>query len=584
VGFHHIIPQWSYIGQVRPGSDSLSTGASPSTPSTLPRKVDSRSWYEAVHRKRLSYGPHFTSLEEITSSAATPSKASAKLRNNWHGDEANYHLHPVIVDAFFQLLSLAARNGLGHAYRRLVPTSIDHLTISRCRSDELQLCLAGGLTQDGGASGQGQCIAGSRIVSQFSGLRMSLFEGAESTAKNDFPLTARAEWVSHVRFRDISTLFQPVDANASDIQILEDLTHSAIRFSQQVSLGVKPRSPHLQRYEAWLEEQRVASSERMHGTELAESIKSMAQSLDSSSLSYAAKAIAKICSNVDSILSGKRDAYDVLATDGILEKLLEFTSEYDGSKFFRDLGHFKPNLRVLKLGAGSGAGTTKILQCLRHNKGQNLFSRYVLADASTGLIDVAKARFKRFTNLEFACLNIERDLGDQGFDDEEFDLIIAAGVLHTTTNVARSLSNIRKLLSPKGRLLVQEPASGLLWTKFILGTLPSWWSGHDDSRPDEPLMSRERWTEKLDSAGFSCPNFVHGNIPANLHQSTIMVVQPERQQSLSRKVTLLCEQSTPETEKVCHELQARGYDIDRCTLNERTPDHWTGHHRTHRPR
>ena len=556
-------------GQVRPGSDSLSTGASPSAPSTLPRKVDSRSWYEAVHRKRLSYGPHFTSLEEITSSAATPSKASAKLRNNWHGDEANYHLHPVVVDACFQLLSLAAYNGLAHTYRRLVPTSIDHLTISRCRSDELQLCLAGELTQDGGASGQGQYSAGSKIVSQFSGLRMSLFEGAEPTAKNEFPLTARAEWVSHVGFRDISTLFQPVDANASDIQIFEDLIRSAIQYSQQMSLGVEPRSPHLQKYGAWLKEQEVASSERMHGTELAESIQSIAQSLDSSSLSYAAKAILKICSNVDSILSGKRDAYDVLATDGIFEKFLEFISEYDGSKYFRDLGHFKPNLRILELGAGSGAATTKILQCLRHNKGQKLFSRYVLADASTGLIDVAKARFKGFTNLEFTCLNIERDLVDQDFGDEEFDLIIAAGLLHTTTDVARSLSNIRKLLSPKGRLLMQEPSSGLPWTKFILGTLPSWWSGQDDSRPDEPFMSRERWTEKLDSAGFSRPNFVDGDIPANLRQSTIMVVQPELQQSLSKKVTLMCEQTTPETEKVYHELQARGYDVVRCTLNER---------------
>ncbi|KAL9122555.1 MAG: hypothetical protein Q9187_000886 [Circinaria calcarea] len=556
-------------GQVRPGSDSLSIGASsPSAPSTstLPRKVDSRSWYEAVHRKRLSYGPHFTCLEDITSSAVTPSKASAKLRNNWHGDEANYYLHPVVVDAFFQLLSLAAHNGLGHAYRRQVPTSIDHLTISRCQSEELQLYLEGGVNHDGGASGQGQCTAGSRIVSQFSGVRMALFEGAESTAKNDFPLTARAEWVSHVGFRDISTLFQPVDANVSGIKILEDLTHSAIRFSQQVLfLSAKPESPHLQKYGAWLKEQRVTSSERMHhdSTELAESIQSITQSLESTPLSYAAKAIAGVCSNVDSILSGKRDAYDVLATDGVLEKLLEFMSEYDGSKFFRDLGHFKPNLRVLELGAGSGAATTKILQCLRHDKGQNLFSRYVLADASTGLINVAKDRFKGFTNLEFTCLNIERDLVDQDFGDEEFDLVISAGFLHTTINVARSLSNIRKLLSPNGRLLVQEPAPGQIWTKFILGTLPSWWSGHDDSRPDEPFMSRERWTEKLDSAGFSRPNFVE-----NLGQNTVIVAQPEYQQFLSRKVTLLCEQKSTETENVCHELQARGYDINRCTLNE----------------
>ena len=228
---------------------------------------------------------------------------------------------------------------------------------------------------------------------------MSLFEGAESTAKNEFPLTARAELVSHLGFRDINTLFQPVDTSASDIQIFEDLIRSAIRYSKQVFFGVEPRSPHLQKYGAWLKKQEVASSEHIHGTEPAELIQSIAQSLDSSSLSYAAKAILNICSNIDSILSGKRNVYDVLATD---VKFLEFMSEYDESKFFRDLGHFKPNLRVLELGAGSAAATTKILQCRRRTKGQNLFSRYVLADASMGLIDVAKARSKGFTNLEFA--------------------------------------------------------------------------------------------------------------------------------------------------------------------------------------
>ncbi|KAM0255274.1 hypothetical protein ACHAQJ_005929 [Trichoderma viride] len=554
-------------GQVRPGADILVVPSltSDTKHSTLPRKVESRSWYEAVHRKRLNYGPHFTSLEEITTSTTTPSRASAKLRNNWHGDEANYHLHPVVVDALFQLLSVSSHNGLSHTYRRQVPSSIDHLIISQCQVEELQVFLEGGLNDDGGASGQGYITAGSKIVSQFSGVRMALFEGAESSAKNDFPLTARAEWVSHVGLRDVNTLF-PSGINASDIQILENLANSAIQYSQQaLSISDMPKSPHLHKYENWLKGKQVVSSEGMYqdSTKLGEPIQSIAKGLESTPISYAAKSIANICSNIDTILSGKRDAYDVLAADGTLQNLLGFMSMYDGSKFFRSLGHFKPNLRVLELGAGSGAATTRILQHLRHNKGQNLFSRYVFADASTGLINAAKERFTGVTNLEFASLNIGRDLVDQGFGDEEFDLIISSSFLHTTANVAKGLDNIRKLLAPKGRLIVQEPAPGQTWTKFILGTLPSWWSGHDDDRPNEPFMSRESWTERLKTAGFNQPEFVE-----NPGHSTIFIAQPACPPFLPRKVTLLCENISVETENVYHELKARGYDIDRRTLND----------------
>lgn len=553
-------------GQVRSDSDTSSDEVpSPPAPETftLPRKVDSRNWYEAVHRKRLSYGPQFMSLEDTTSSPVAPSKASARLRNNWHGDEANYHLHPVIVDAFFQLLSVASHNGLAHTYRRQVPATIEHLTISRCQSESLQVYLEGDLDHEGGASGQGLCIAGDKVVSRFSGVRMTMFEGPDPTAKNDFPLTARAEWVPHADFWNIETQFKPVSARPSDMTVLKNLARSAIQVSQQaLSQGAKSDSPHLQKYGAWLSEQTITSPE--DGKDLATSIQLAAQSLESTPLSHAAKAITTICSNIDSILSGERDIDDILARDGVLEKLLEYMWECDRSEFFHNLAHFKPNLRILELGAGSGAATAKILPYLRHEKGQNLFSRYVVTDASTGLVSAAKERIKGVTNLEFASLNVEKDLADQDLEGEEFDLIISPGFLHTTTNVAKSLSNVRKLLSPKGRLIVQDLATEQTWAKFILGLLPSWWPGDNDGHQDGPLMSRETWIEKLNSAGFAHADFVES--PS---QSTVIVAQPGQEQVEPRRITLLYEQESSETVKVTSELEARGYAIDHCTMSNR---------------
>ena len=110
-------------------------------------------------------------------------------------------------------------------------------------------------------------------------------------------------------------------------------------------------------------------------------------------------------------------------------------SAFDASKFLGALGHFKPNLRILELGAGSGSRTTEILQYLRHEGGQELFSKYVVADASTGLINEAKRRLQGFKNVEFAYLNIGKDLDNQDFGGEEFDLIII-GAGATGTGIA----------------------------------------------------------------------------------------------------------------------------------------------------
>jgi acyl transferase domain-containing protein/SAM-dependent methyltransferase len=551
-------------GQVRSGPDNLASVKPVSFASSpLPRKVDSQKWYDAVHRKQLSYGPHFTSMENITASVRTPSKASATLRNSWHGDEANYFLHPVIIDAFFQLLSTAVYDGQSHIYRRLVPTGVDYMTISPCRSETVQLCTAGSLSHNGEASGYGQCIAESKVVAHCSGLSLILFEGVDPRAQNDFPLTSRSEWVSHVGFGDISARFEtvPTDVDSKDTEIFQDLVHSAIRYAQQVAHAVEPQAPHLQAYKAWLEEQTITSARQAQVSETADSIQSIALRLGAGPWATEAKAVASVCAGISPILDGIRNAYDVLATGGLLERVNRSMVEYDGSKFFHELGLFKPNLRVLELGAGSGAATAKILQYLRHEKGQDLFSRYILADASTGLLDIARTRFKGSKNLEFACLDIERDLFNQDFEQEEFDLIIASGVLSSTRRIAQSLSNIQKLLSTKGRVLVQEPRPGSTWAKFVLGILPSWWCGQDDKRATEPFISQERLAIELRTAGLGTFQTVNGG------KNTITVAQATGEQPVSQKVTVLCEQNTSEIEAVCDQLEARGYDVARHTLN-----------------
>lgn len=63
----------------------------------LPLKVDSAKWYEATSARGIIYGPAFACLDNIRSSTGRPNKSMATVKNNRWGDEAQHHLHLVVL-------------------------------------------------------------------------------------------------------------------------------------------------------------------------------------------------------------------------------------------------------------------------------------------------------------------------------------------------------------------------------------------------------------------------------------------------------------------------------------------------------
>lgn len=51
-------------------------------------------------------------------------------------------------------------------------------------------------------------------------------------------------------------------------------------------------------------------------------------------------------------------------------------------------------------------------------------------------------------------------------------------------------------------MLIETTRNRLL-TNFILGTLPGFWLGVDDGRPDGPFISPKDWSTRYAAAGFS---------------------------------------------------------------------------------
>ncbi|KAL8974897.1 MAG: hypothetical protein Q9197_000866 [Variospora fuerteventurae] len=171
----------------------------------------------------------------------------------------------------------------------------------------------------------------------------------------------------------------------------------------------------------------------------------------------------------------------------------------DLTRMARQISHRYPHMSVLEVGAGTGGATKVILRGL-----DDAFGSYCYTDISTGFFNVAQETFfAHEAKMTFKALDIEKDIGEQGFEEQSYDLLIANLVVHATRKLEDTLRNLRRLLKPGGYLLLLEITDNEpLRFSFIFGGLPGWWLGHEE-RPLSPCVDVPTWNEVMRKAGFS---------------------------------------------------------------------------------
>ena len=161
-------------------------------------------------------------------------------------------------------------------------------------------------------------------------------------------------------------------------------------------------------------------------------------------------------------------------------------------------------LRLIEIGAGTGASTERILARL---KSEGLRpAEYVYTDVSKAFLFHAETRYGAEADfLRYDLLDIEAPVPAGSPHTGRYDVAIAANVLHATGDIVATLRNAKALLRRGGLLLINEIAENNLMLHLTFGLLDGWWLQRDSGlrAPGGPALSPEGWRRALAAAGFA---------------------------------------------------------------------------------
>ena len=148
------------------------------------------------------------------------------------------------------------------------------------------------------------------------------------------------------------------------------------------------------------------------------------------------KLLSRCGANLADVVRGKQDPLQLLFPAGDTTALEDLYRGSPSAKVHNELvrraiaglvGSGGRPLRVLEIGAGTGATTHHALEALPAG------TEYTFTDISPAFVTRAARTFAGRAGMQYRTLDIDdRTLAEQGFGGESFDLIVAANVLHAT--------------------------------------------------------------------------------------------------------------------------------------------------------
>ncbi len=246
-----------------------------------------------------------------------------------------------------------------------------------------------------------------------------------------------------------------------------------------------------------------------------QSLESMESALVKNNMAAHVSLLRRCVEALPAVLTGQKTPTEVLFPHGSLS-LVE--AVYQGqtvtdfyntlladnmAAFIQNRPQANEPVRILEIGAGTGASSKQVLQQCR---ALDAPINYVYTDISQAFLHHGEQTFaKEYPFIQFKKLDIETDPQSQGFAPESFDIIFATNVLHATREIKRTLQHVGQLLHPQGVLLINEVTAASDFLTLTFGLTPGWWRFQDAECRllDAPLLSPQQWRTALEEANFA---------------------------------------------------------------------------------
>jgi acyl transferase domain-containing protein/SAM-dependent methyltransferase/acyl carrier protein len=221
-------------------------------------------------------------------------------------------------------------------------------------------------------------------------------------------------------------------------------------------------------------------------------------------------AVLKRCTDhTPAVLLGTRDPMQLVFAEGSVQEAEQIYENSPICRYFntavrdvvvRAVGQItNRTIRILEIGAGTGATTSSVLPAIAHKNVE-----YTFTDVSPVFLAKAREKFKDASRVSYKLLNIERSPVEQGFEAGQYDIVLAANVLHATADLRQTIAHTRQLLRPGGMLMLVEGVRSDRWLELTFGLTDGWWRFTDRAlRPEHPLLPGEKWEQILREHGMS---------------------------------------------------------------------------------
>ncbi len=245
--------------------------------------------------------------------------------------------------------------------------------------------------------------------------------------------------------------------------------------------------------------------------------------------------ILKRCaSKMAAVLQGAYDPMQLVFADGSIEEAEQIYQNSPVCRYFNSAACDVVNrviaaspgrkIRILEIGAGTGATTASVLAAIAH---QNV--DYTFTDISPVFLAKARVKFSDFPGVTYKLLNIEHTPVEQGFSAAGYDIVLAANVLHATSDLRETVAHARELLRPGGLLMLIEGAWPDRWLDLTFGLTEGWWRFADyDLRPEHPLISVEKWNDLFRRQGMSTTRTVRYETAGGPSQQVLLLACADR--------------------------------------------------------